>query len=85
MSEKIHASAVDGEAIVAWLYDYLLKSHGFNEASIRDAVTFGDLGLTSAELLEMIYELSQWLGRDIEETLVFENPTINDLARALAA
>lgn len=84
MPERSAASDVKVEAIVAWLHDYLFKSHGLDDAIVRQAVTFGDLGLSSAELLEMIYELSRWLGREIEETLIFENPSVEELAQALA-
>jgi polyketide synthase PksL len=47
--------------------------------------TFLELGLDSITALRFMRRLSDSLGRDLRETLVFEHPTVEDLARHLLA
>jgi len=43
------------------------------------------LGLDSANSVYLIVELEEWLGLELTPDLLFEHPTISDLARYLAA
>ncbi|MBJ6763844.1 SDR family NAD(P)-dependent oxidoreductase [Myxococcaceae bacterium JPH2] len=47
--------------------------------------TFLELGLDSITALRFMRRLSDSLGRDLRETLVFEHPTVEDLTRHLLA
>ena len=46
---------------------------------------FASLGLDSASSTHLLVELEDWLGIELSPEVVFEYPTIGDLARFLAA
>jgi acyl carrier protein len=45
---------------------------------------FASLGLDSASSTHLLVELEDWLGIELSPEIVFEYPTIKDLARFLA-
>jgi acyl carrier protein len=47
-------------------------------------MTFTRMGLDSANSVFLIVELEDWLGLELTPDLVFEHPTISELARHLA-
>jgi acyl carrier protein len=47
-------------------------------------MTFARLGLDSANSVFLIVELEDWLGLELTPDLLFEYPTIGELARHLA-
>jgi acyl carrier protein len=47
-------------------------------------MTFARLGLDSANSVFLIVELEDWLGLELTPDLLFEHPTIGELARHLA-
>ncbi|HEX3860700.1 MAG TPA: acyl carrier protein [Stellaceae bacterium] len=49
--------------------------------AIGPDVTFVQMGLDSATSAYFIVELEEWLGIELEPELVFDYPTITDLAR----
>lgn len=73
------------QATQAWIHNYLQAQHGVEPHQAGADVTFGDLGLTSADLLQLVGTLADESGRDLEETLPFEYSTVPTLAGALAA
>ncbi len=75
----------DVQATQAWIHDYLHAQHGVQPHQARNDATFGDLGLTSADLLQLVGTLADESGCDLEETLPFEYSTVTALAGALAA
>jgi acyl carrier protein len=54
------------------------------QQSINPDAKFARLGLDSANSVYLIVELEDWLGLELTPDLVFEHPTISDLARYLA-
>lgn len=75
----------DVQATQAWLHNYLQSHHGVEPHQAPTDATFGDLGLTSADLLQLVGTLADESGHDLEETLPFEYSTVPTLAGALAA
>jgi acyl carrier protein len=49
--------------------------------AIGPDATFAQMGLDSATSAYFIVELEEWLGCELEPEIVFEHPTIADLAR----
>ncbi|MBT2323910.1 acyl carrier protein [Variovorax paradoxus] len=47
-------------------------------------VEFDDFGLDSALVTTMLIDLEEWLGVELSPSLVFEEPTLNRLSRAVA-
>jgi acyl carrier protein len=75
-----------GEAeISAWCIAYIARTLDMPAEEVDAASRFTRLGLDSASSVHMIVELEDWLGLELEPDLVVEHPTIEALARHLAA
>jgi acyl carrier protein len=72
-------------AIRDWCVEYLARTLDLPDQTIDPDVKFARLGLDSANSLYLIVELEDWLGIELTPDLVFEYPTIAELARHLAA
>ncbi|HEX8112639.1 MAG TPA: beta-ketoacyl synthase N-terminal-like domain-containing protein, partial [Kofleriaceae bacterium] len=75
------ASAGD---IEAWLVRHLAERLDVSCDAIDPCEPFASHGLTSREAVVLSGELEEWLERTLSPTLVWEHPTIRDLARFLA-
>jgi acyl carrier protein len=71
-------------AIRDWCVDYLARTLELPEEQIQPDATFARLGLDSANSVYLIVELEEWLGLELTPELIFDHPTIADLARYLA-
>ena len=70
-------------AIRDWCVEYLART--LPDQTIDTEMTFARMGLNSANSVFLIVELEDWLGLELTPDLVFEYPTICELARHLAA
>jgi acyl carrier protein len=64
--------------------EYLARTLDLSEHTIDPEVTFARMGLDSANSVFLIVELEDWLGLELTPDLLFEHPTIGELARHLA-
>ena len=64
--------------------EYLALTLGLSNDEIEPDVNFARLGLDSANSVYLIVELEEWLELELTPDLLFEHPTISDLARYLA-
>jgi acyl carrier protein len=71
-------------AIRDWCVEYLARTLDLPEHTIDPEMTFARLGLDSANSVFLIVELEDWLGLELTPDLLFEHPTIGELARHLA-
>ena len=71
-------------AIRDWCVKYLVRTLELPEQAVDPDVKFARLGLDSANSVFLIVELEEWLGIELTPDLVFEYPTIAELARYLA-
>jgi len=71
-------------AIRDWCVKYLARTLDLPEQKVDPDAKFARLGLDSANSVYLIVELEEWLGIELTADLVFEHPTIADLARYLA-
>jgi acyl carrier protein len=67
-----------------WCVNYLARTLDLPQASVDPEAKFTRLGLDSANSVYLIVELEDWLGVELTPDLVFEHPTIGELARHLA-
>ena len=67
-----------------WCIQYLARTLDLPADGIDPDVKFTRLGLDSANSVYLIVEIEDWLGLELTPDLVFEHPTISDLARYLA-
>jgi acyl carrier protein len=65
--------------------EYLARTLDVPERGIDPEMTFARLGLDSANSVFLIVELEDWLGLELTPDLLFEHPTICELARYLAS
>jgi acyl carrier protein len=71
-------------AIRDWCAEYLARTLDLPDHTVDPEMTFARLGLDSANSVFLIVELEDWLGLELTPDLVFEHPTISELARHLA-
>ena len=71
-------------AIRDWCVEYLARTLGLSDQSIDTDMTFARMGLDSANSVFLIVELEDWLGLELTPDLLFEYPTVCELARHLA-
>lgn len=66
-----------------WLVDYLVTNVGCNPEQIDVDLPFNELGVGSRDGVVLSGELTELLGRPVSPVDIWENPTVNSLARAL--
>jgi acyl carrier protein len=71
-------------ALRDWCVEYLARTLDLPDHTIDPEMTFARLGLDSANSVFLIVELEDWLGLELTPDLLFEYPTIGELARHLA-
>jgi acyl carrier protein len=60
---------------------FLAKTLDTDAGKIDPDADFDRLGLDSVMAVALILELEEWSGRELEPSLLFEYPTINELAK----
>lgn len=71
-------------AIRDWCTSYLVTALNVPAARIDPEVKFARLGMDSAMAVFFLVGLEEWLGAELPQDIVFEYPTIAQLARHLA-
>jgi acyl carrier protein len=68
-------------AIRDWCLAYIGRTVDDPTIAIGPEIAFAQMGLDSATAAYFIVELEEWLGAELEPELVFDYPTIAELAR----
>ena len=68
-----------------WCLDYIKRTQNDPTAAVGTDVSFAAMGLDSATSAYFVVELEEWLGFELDPEIVFDHPTIADLARYVAA
>jgi len=71
-------------AIRDWCLNYLARTIDDPSIAIGAELSFAEMGLDSATSAYFVVELEEWLGGELDPEIVFEHPTVADLARHLA-
>ena len=66
-----------------WCTRFLAHELKVPPAEIDPAVKFSRLGIDSTTSITFTIDLSEWLGLELQSDVMFDYPTINDLARHL--
>jgi acyl transferase domain-containing protein/acyl carrier protein len=66
-----------------WLVQHVASLLGRDARTVVPTEPFVNQGVDSVNALKLIAGLSQWLGRPLSPTLVWEYPTVDDLSRHL--
>jgi acyl carrier protein len=72
------------EVIQAWLINQLAEQLEIESDDIDIHEPFDNYNLDSARTLSMLGKLEKWLGRNFSPVLIFNYPTIAELAQRLA-
>jgi len=77
-------AAVDRKTIENWLVANIARKTNVDSAQINLREPLAFYGLDSLAVVSLSGELEEWLGRKFSPTLVYDNPTVESLARYLA-
>ncbi|WP_016949102.1 acyl carrier protein [Anabaena sp. PCC 7108] len=72
------------QEISNWLVSYISDLLEIEPEEIDLQNTFARYGLDSSSAVMLTGDLQDWLGKDIEPTIMYDYPTIADLAEHLA-
>jgi acyl carrier protein len=72
------------EMVEVWISDWLNKKLKVAADTIKPSQPFADFGLDSIVAVDLAQDLSDWTGLDLESTIVWNYPIIEDLANHLA-
>lgn len=70
--------------IQEWMISYLANLLEINPKEIDITVSFDRYGLDSSAAVGMTGDLEDWIGFEVDPTLVYDYPTIETLAQYLA-
>ena len=68
-----------------WCLAYLTRTVADPAIPIGPDIPFERIGLDSATSAYFIVELEEWVGGELEPELVFDYPTVDELARHIVA
>ena len=74
---------IDAAAIQAWLLEYLSQLLEIDLAEIDIQHSFDSYGLDSSSTIALTAYLEDWLGFELDPTLLYEHPTIEQLSQYL--
>ncbi|NJM99995.1 MAG: acyl carrier protein [Phormidesmis sp. RL_2_1] len=85
-SSGLSASAADitGEQIQAWMITYLASLLEISEQDIEIDVPFDSYGLDSSAAIGLTGDLEDWLGQEVDPTLLYDYPTVEALVAYLS-
>jgi acyl carrier protein len=83
MEEILSKHQPNTAEIQAWLIAYLSELLEVEPDSVDVKVTFDRYGLDSSAAVGMTGALEDWLGYELEPTLIYDYPTIETLAANL--
>lgn len=69
--------------IQAWLVSYLAELLEIDSDEIDVTIPFDRYGLDSSALVGLTGDLEDWLGRELDPTLLYDYPTIDALVQHL--
>lgn len=78
------ARPVPRSEIEQWLVARIADIRGMNPENVRPDVAFAKYGLDSASAVALCGDLSDWLGRDLDPSVLYDFPSAAALAEHLA-
>jgi acyl carrier protein len=77
------ADPPSAEAVRAWLVERLAQALAVSAAEITIEGSLLDSGLDSLTAITLAADLEDWLGIELEPTLLWDHPTVADLTAYL--
>jgi 3-oxoacyl-(acyl-carrier-protein) synthase/thioesterase domain-containing protein/acyl carrier protein len=82
-ASKAHAAATQS-ALQTWFGQWLTDKRGEHEATIDIHQPFAEMGLDSAESVEIAQDLQDWMKVPVDSTVVWSYPNVAELSQHLA-
>ena len=79
-----HGHPPSEQEIKDWLIDRLARELKISAGSVGTTRSFVSYGLNSVQVVSLSGELELWLDREISPMLLWDHPTIEQLAQHLA-
>lgn len=76
-------TAVTSANIQRWLVEYLASLLDVEPTTIDPAISFDRHGIDSASAVALVSDLAEWLGAELEPTLLYDYPTVETLSAHL--
>ncbi|MEV0224704.1 SDR family NAD(P)-dependent oxidoreductase [Streptomyces sp. NPDC050704] len=71
------------EGVRAWLTSAVAEAAGLAETAVDPERPIAEFGLGSRQLVTLTTDLAEWAGRPLDPSLVFNHPTIAEIAEAV--
>ncbi|MBN3895523.1 MAG: acyl carrier protein [Nostoc sp. NOS(2021)] len=84
LSQQTESLKVSTTEIKEWLISYLANLLDIEPEQVDVETTFARYGLDSSVAVVLTGDLADWLGKELELRLVWDYPTIADLAQHLS-
>lgn len=81
---EIQVTKLSKEKIQAWLVSYLAELLDIEPSEVDVAIPFDRYGLDSSAAVGMTGDLEEWLGAELDPTLMYDYPTIEALVEHLS-
>ena len=81
--ESPDPSVTTVESVCAWLVSAVAKAAGLDPLTVDPHRPIAEFGLGSRQLVALGADLSEWIGRPLEPSLLFNHPTIAAIGNAL--
>lgn len=78
-------SSFTAEAIQDWLITYLSDLLEVDSEEVDVTIPFDRYGLDSSAAIGLTGDLEEWLGREIDPTLLYDYPTVEALVEYLSS
>lgn len=83
-TDNVSKESQTREKIQGWLVTHLAELLEIDQEEVEVDMTFDRYGLDSSAAIGLTGDLADWLGTEIEPTLLYEYPTIESLGQYLA-
>ena len=84
MTAQVNTSKLTAKDIESWLVNYLTKLLEIKADEIENSVPINNYGLDSSAIVVLTGELENWLGKEIDPTIIYDYPTVKSLSKYLA-
>ncbi|MGW0966443.1 SDR family NAD(P)-dependent oxidoreductase [Streptomyces sp. NPDC002516] len=76
-------SPTTAEGVRAWLTSAVAEAAGLAPSAVAPERPIAEFGLGSVQLVKLVAGLSEWTGRPLEPSVVFDHPTIAGIAEVV--
>ncbi|MDJ0734085.1 MAG: acyl carrier protein [Nostocaceae cyanobacterium] len=84
-TQNLLVKEISATEIQEWIVSYLANLLEIDAEEIEVKIPFNSYGLDSSVIVGLTGDLEDWLGREIDPTLLYDYPTIEALVQYLSS